>query len=163
MPASRRRPHAVPGDLAASDDHTARLRRAQSGDRLDELLLAVAVDAGERDDLAASHRQRHAVDGLQVAVVADVEVLDGEQRIARLARSLVEREQHVASDDEPGQAALGRALPRHGVDPLAAAQDGDPVGDLEHLAELVGDEHDRRAVLLEALDHSDQLRAPPAR
>ena len=41
---------------------------------------------------------------------------------------------------------LGRALARHGLDLLAAPQHGDPVGDLEHLVQLVADEDDRLAV-----------------
>ena len=63
---------AAPGDVLPVDEHAARLRRTQSGDRLDQLVLAVAVDAGERDDLARAHRQRQAAHGLELAVVEDV-------------------------------------------------------------------------------------------
>ena len=46
---------------------------AQPGDRLDELALAVAVDAGHaRRSRRARTVQRHAVDGGQAAVVDDV-------------------------------------------------------------------------------------------
>ena len=40
---------------------------------------------------------------------------------------------------------------------LPAPQHRDPVGDLEHLVQLVADEDDRRAALLQALDDSEQL------
>ena len=44
-----------------------------------------------------------------------------------------------------------------GLDQLPAAQDGDPVGDVEHLVELVGDEDHRLAARREAADHLEQL------
>ena len=74
---------------------------------------------------------------LDPAVVEDVEILDLEQRLARLGRRLLDAEQHLAADHRAGQRLLRRALPRHGLDRLAAPQHGDPVGDLEHLVQLV--------------------------
>ena len=50
---------------------------------------------------------------------------------------LLDAKQHVATDHHAGEPLLGRALARNRVDPLAAAKDGDPVGDLEHLVQLV--------------------------
>ena len=38
-----------------------------------------------------------------------------------------------------------------------APEDGDPVGDLEHLVQLVADEDDRHALALEALEDPEQL------
>ena len=40
---------------------------------------------------------------------------------------------------------------------LPAPQDGDPVGDLEHLVQLVADEDDRHALALEALEDPEEL------
>ena len=82
MPASVAARTPAAGDLAPADGDGARLRNAQPGDRLDELLLAVALDAGEGDDLPGAHRQRQPVDGGQFAVVAYVELLHLEQRVA---------------------------------------------------------------------------------
>ena len=110
---------------------------AQAGDRVDQLGLAVAVDAGDADDLARAHVERDAAHRLEPAVVEDVEVLDLEQRLARLRRLLLDAEQHLAADHHAREALLGRALAWHRVDLLAAAQDGDAVGDLEHLVQLV--------------------------
>jgi hypothetical protein len=45
----------------------------------------------------------------------------------------------------------------HGVDHLAVAEHGDPVGDLEHLVQRVGDEDDRLAVGLELAHVGEQL------
>ena len=49
------------GQLVAADDDRARVDRPQAGDRLDELALAVAVDAGQGHDLARTDGQRGAV------------------------------------------------------------------------------------------------------
>ena len=119
---------ALAGDVATVDDDTARGRRTQARDRLDQLLLAVAVDPGDRHDLAAADGQRHPVDGHQVAVVADLELLDREDRLLGLRGLLLHRQKHVAADHHPGQALLGGALAGHGADLLAAAQHGDAVG-----------------------------------
>ena len=62
------------GHVVAADDDRARIDRPQAGDRLDELALAVAVDAGQGDDLARAHGQRGAADRGQAAVVAHLEV-----------------------------------------------------------------------------------------
>ena len=95
--------------------------------------------------------------GAQPALVVDLEVSHLQQRLAGLCRLLFHAEQHLAPDHHAREARLGRALARNGVDPLAAPQDRDPVGDLEHLVQLVADEDDRRALLLEALDDPEQL------
>ena len=60
------------------------------------------------------------------------------------AGSFSSRKQHVAADHQLGQARLGGALRVDRADLLAAPQHGDAVGDLEHLAQLVRDEDDRR-------------------
>ena len=58
----------------------------QSGDRVDQLRLAVAVHARDADDLAGSHVERDAADLLDAAVVAHVQVFDRQQHVAGLRR-----------------------------------------------------------------------------
>ena len=130
---------------------------AEAGDRVDQLGLAVVVDAGDPDDLAGAHLERDAAHLLDPAVVEHVQVLDLEQRLAGLRHGLLDPEDHLAADHQLGEAGLGRALARHRVDLLAAAQDADPVGDLEHLVQLVGDEDDRHPAGLEAAEDLEQL------
>ena len=110
---------------------------AEPGERVDQLGLAVAVDAGDADDLAGADVERDAAHLLEAPVVEDVQVVDLEQRVARRRGRLLDAEQHLAADHRPREALLGRALLRNRLDRLAAPQHGDPVGDLEHLVQLV--------------------------
>ena len=75
-------------------------RVPQAGDRVDQLGLAVAVDAGDADDLAGAHLERDAAHLLDAAVVEHVQVLDLEQRLARVRRRLLDAEQHLAADHQ---------------------------------------------------------------
>ena len=73
-----------------ADDDLARLDGPQAGDRLDQLALAVALHAGQRDDLAGVDGQLGAPHGGQVAVVADVHVAQLEHRLTRMPGRLVD-------------------------------------------------------------------------
>ena len=55
----------------------------QTGDRLGQLGLAVALDAGQGDDLARADRERDMVDDRQAPFVGDREVLQLEHRLRR--------------------------------------------------------------------------------
>ena len=158
-PASRRRLRASPTVTSfAGDDDPARGGLAQAGDRVDELALAVAVHARDADDLARAHlearRPRTASSPRSSTTCRSV---DREQRLAGLAGALLDAQEHLAPDHEPREALLGRALPRDGLDRLAAPEHGDPVGDLEHLVQLVRDEDDRLPLGLERLDDLEEL------
>ncbi len=133
-------------ELAAADAHDAARRAGQAGERFDQLGLAVAVDAGDADDLAGANLERHAAHFLDAAVVGHPQVLDLQQNVADLRRRLFDAQEDVAPDHGPGERLLGRPVALNGLDRLAATEDGDAVGDLEHLAELVGDEDDRDAL-----------------
>ena len=127
------------------------------GDRVDQLGLAVSVDARDADDLAGADLERDAAHLLDPAVVHDLQVLDHEQRLAGLGGDLVDAQQYLPADHQPGEALLGRARRGQRVDLLPAPQDGDPVGDVGHLVQLVADEDDRLALLGEAADDREQL------
>ena len=109
--------------VPASDDAAARRACARPGDRLDELGLAVAVDAGDaRRSRPRARSKRDAAHRLEPAVVDDVEVLDLEQRLAGRRRRLVDAQQHLAPDHQPREPLLGRALARNRVDQLPAPE-----------------------------------------
>ena len=132
-------------------------RSPQPGDRLDELALTVAVDARDADDLALPHLQADPVHQLDAALVDNRQIGHGQHRGARLAGLFVDLQQHIAADHQPRQLLAGRPLGGQRADHLAAAQHGDPVGDLQHLVQLMGDEDDRRAALRQRADGGEQL------
>ena len=74
-----------------------------------------------------------------------------------MRRALLDLEDDVAPDHERGEALLRRVLRVGGPDDATVAQHGDAVGDLEHLAQLVRDEHDRLALVDEAADDAEEL------
>ena len=69
-----------PRDVLAGHGYPARGHLAQPGHGVDQLGLAVAVDAGDADDLSRPHVEREAAHLLDAAVVEHVQVLDLEQR-----------------------------------------------------------------------------------
>ena len=141
----------------AVDDDLARVRRPEADDRLDELRLPVALDAGERDDLARPDLEADALDGHVVPVVPHVEVLDGQHHVARRRRALDDLELHVPADHQVREDLARRVLGLDRAGDASAAQHRDPVRDLQHLVELVGDEDDGGAGLGQAADDPEQL------
>ena len=129
----------------------------QARERVDQLGLAVPVHAGDRENLAGADVERDAAHLLEAAIVEDLEIVDLEERVARRRGRLVHAEQHLTPDHHPREALLGRALRGHGVDRLAAPEHRDPVGDLEHLVELVRDEDDRLPLRLQLGDDREEL------
>ena len=87
--------------LLVADPNRTALDLRQPRDRVDQLGLAVAVDARDTDDLARVHLERHAAHLLDPAVVADVEVLHGQRDLAGLPRRLVDAQEHLAADHRP--------------------------------------------------------------
>ena len=131
--------------VLAGDAHRAGGDAAEACDRVDQLGLTVPVDPGEADDLARANAERDAAHLLDPAVVVDAEIRDLEERLRRLRRRLRDAQQDLSADHEAREALLRRALRGQRLDQLAAAEHRDPVGDLEHLVELVRDEDDRLA------------------
>ena len=156
-PASTASPGADAGAVAAVDRHPSGARRPQAGDRLREFGLAVAVDPGDADDLAAPDAQRNAAQRLEAARVAAPEILDVQHRSARrdIAGGLGAR--HVPPHHHPGEpvaARIGRPLhPDH----APAAQHGHAVAKRRHLVQLVGDEDDAVAGVPQAVERGEEF------
>ena len=151
--------HALGRHVRAGDLDAALGRAPKAGDRVDQLALAVAVHPRERRrSLPRGRRRRRR----------------GRRRgRARRARSgprpgAAARPARTASS-RPGAAPRGRpssreprlggALAGDRLDLLPAPEDRDPVGDLEHLVELVADEDDRQALVRERAQDLEQLLA----
>ena len=147
------------GGVGAGQRHRAAGGMAQPDDRLHQLVLAVAGHAGDAEDLPGADLEGDVAHDVVTAVVADGEVGDAEHRLRRMALAAVDGELHVATDHQLGQVVLVGLARDAAADHLAAADDGDPVGDLQHLVQLVADEDDRVALCLQlAQDAEDLLR-----
>jgi hypothetical protein len=67
---------AVTGDVLADDFDPTGFGLPQSRQRVDQLRLAVAVDARDAHDLAAANLERHSGDLLDAAVIENAKPLD---------------------------------------------------------------------------------------
>ena len=130
---------------------------ADAGDRLDQLGLAVAGDAGDADDLAGAHVEGDVVDHGDAARILDRQVLHRKLDRAGMGLALLDAQQHAAADHQLGELLDGglRGLARRHH--RALAHDRHVVGDRHDLAQLVGDQHDRLALLLELLEDAEQV------
>ena len=98
-----------------------------------------------------------AVERELVALVERLQALGVEQRLARRRVPLLHLEAHLPADHHLGELRFGGGLRIALADDLAAAQHADAVGDLEHLAQLVGDEDERLAGVAERADDAEEL------
>src|SRR5690606_16438348 len=145
------------GDLFSVQSDRPGDREEQAGDGFDQLRLAVALHSGHTHDLARLHLEADPVHGTMVAVVDYDQVLDLQHRPARFCGRLLYHQLDGTTDHHLGE-FLGRhfAGSRLPYD-LAPPEHRDPVGDLEHLPELVGDEDDPLARLAQASDDLEEI------
>ena len=135
------------GDVLAAERDLAAGRLFETGERVDKLALAVAVDTGDADDLAAPGSKGNAFHGIVfVQLRRHGEVFNLQHRLAGLGGRLVHHELHRAADHHAGELFLRRLARVDGADVLALAQNGHAVGDLHDLVELVGDKEDALAL-----------------
>ena len=151
---ARRRPHVV---LAADRDRAGRLV-AEPGERVDQLASGRCCRRPRCPTISPARTSNETPRTFSISRSSSTcRSSDLEERLARVRRALLDPEHDLAADHQLRQARLGRALARDGVDLLAAAEDADPVGDLEHLVQLVRDEDDRHPVGLEVAEDLEQL------
>ena len=156
-PASRTRRGLCPTSSWPSSVIEPSSARLQPHDRLGELGLAVALHAGDREDLAAAHLERDVRDDVLAAGVDDREVLRRRaRRRPASACGLLDHQLDGAADHHRRHLGVGVGRLRL-ADDLAEADDGDLVGDLAHLAQLVRDEHDRGALVAQLAHDAHQL------
>ena len=135
--------------------HAPVARDRQPGDHVDELGLAIALDAGHPDDLPGAERELlDGQSGLGGARSLDTHAVEREEDLARcrLGRR-ARRELDVAADHRVGDGALRELAPLRLQDLLSAAEHDDAVGHVSDLAELVRDD-DHGAPLVGSLSGS---------
>ena len=145
-------------DILTAQRDRALFHRFEAGQAVDELRLAVSVDAGDTDDLALAHVERDLLEGVVVVELrSNREALDLQDGLAGLGRLLVDGKFHIAADHHAGKLFLRRVLDVHGADVLALAQDSAAVRHGHDLVELVGDEEDGLAFLCQAAHDVHEL------
>ncbi len=139
-------PRVLVGDGRAVEQHRAAHHRNQPEQRVGELGLAVALNPRDAEHLPLGDVEAEVVDDDRTARVGDDEVGHPQSGVPSLSGRLVDPHAHRPAHHHLGQMGLRVAGGRRADHP-AAPDDGDVVGDLTHLAELVGDEHDRPALV----------------
>ena len=129
-------------DVGAVDGDPA-LARPQARDRLGEFRLAIAGHRRDPDDLARVDVQRDVAKGRQATIVLRRDTTDRQDDATAFDRGTIEHLEHRPTDHEPGEIGATRA---RGEDVRrghpTSTHHGDPIGDGQHLAELVADEDD---------------------
>ena len=150
---------AVGGELShlgALHVHLTAVRRQHAGDHLGQLALAVAVHAGNAHDLAPAHGQGDAAEPCVLGFFVVVHAPHLDDGIARLLHLAVVGGGQLPADHQVGQLLAVGLGAIQGGDDLAGAQNGDTVGDLQHLPHLVADEDDAFALLRQLMDDLEQ-------
>ena len=149
----------VVSDIAPFQQDASAGDAAQPADGLHQFGLSVALHAGHAQNLAGAHLQRQPVHGRQATVIQHVQLLDDQHRLARLRRFLLHLQDDVAADHHGGQRLLRGALRLRMAGDAPVAQHRDVVADFEHFLQLVRDENDAHAALLQrAHDGEEALR-----
>ena len=149
--------HARAGDVPSGESDLAGGHRRQSGDGLDKLGLAIALDAGDADNLAAMNAQ---IDIGKTGVPGAVEQADpgkSQHGVARRGVAAIDREAYRSANHHLGEVRLGKAGRVALPDNPPLAQHADPVGDLENFVKLVGDEDNALAGIAERPHDGEEL------
>lgn len=137
------------GHPRAPDAHLSRRRGKKSGEYAHELGLAVALDSGKPHDLPGAHVEGNVFQDTHILIVAEREAAGAEERLPDSPGCGNAREADLSADHEVGDFMLGYPCGLTRRNHARVPHYGDPVGDPLDLLQLVGDEDDGLAVLLE--------------
>ena len=117
------------------------VRLEQAGEGFNELRLAVAVDAGHAQNLAAMEGKRDVLENGN-PVFAVRQMLHGEERLTDCLGGMAALKTVFTAHHHAGQLLHGGFVLIHAADELAVPENGAPVGNLHDLIELVGNDDD---------------------
>ena len=119
----------------------------QTGQAVNQLRLAVAVDTGDADDLPLPYLEGNVLDRVVlVELGGNGHVLHIQHNLARMGRALMDFQLHGTAHHHGRECFLGGILGVYRSNQLALPQNRDPVGDRHNLIELVGDKQDGLAL-----------------
>ena len=129
-----------------------------TGDGLQKLTLAVALNGGDAEDLPGPDLKIQPLHRGQSPIVRCPQVLDLDLHLAGFAGLFHRVLEHLPAHHHRGQDPLADVLRLLQADELALAHDTHPVRDGHDLVELVGDDDHRHALLLHDLaQHCEKL------
>ena len=145
------------GQVAAVDADHATVCLSQSGDRLRHLLLAVARDPRETQDLPGRDREAEAPKSGKTAVVQGLHAFHPENLVTQRLSLGEGLEPDLAAHHQVGQVLWVGVHSQDRAHVLATPQHGDAVGDRHHLVQLVRDEDDGMTLRPHRLQGGEKL------
>src|SRR5680860_866847 len=133
-------------DVLVLQEESACGRFAHTHDGLDQLSLAVTLDPGDAQHLTGVDGQADVVQDVANAGTGEGQAGNGEQRAVRDRGRILAGRGQLGADHQLGELAGGHRIRVDGGDRGATPDDGDRVGDRQHLVALVGDEDDRQSL-----------------
>ena len=134
--------------------------RGEADEGVQQLRLAVALHAGDGENLPGPHPEAHILKFIKAHAVPGTEVLHHQPGL-RLqdCQSVQGLELRRLAHHQPGQLLGVGVLFQKRPLGLPPAEDGDVIGDLHHLFELVGDDNDGLVLPGHAPEHGEELLA----
>ena len=138
-------------DLMTAENNLSSVCFADVVDGIRQFLLAVSVNAGDTHDLSGPDLQVEVLDGIETLFIFYVQILDIQNDLFGLGRSLLDDQLDRVSDHLRRQLVLRDALYRDSVDIFASADDSTDVRRGLDLFELMGDDDNGLPVLDQVL------------
>mmetsp|Transcript_6590 Transcript_6590/g.27250 ORF Transcript_6590/g.27250 Transcript_6590/m.27250 type:complete len:361 (-) Transcript_6590:4200-5282(-) len=145
-------------EARAAKVQLAALGRAQAAEHLQQLALAIARHASHADDLAGAQTQAHVLQRRHAVGMLQAQAGRLQAHLAGLdLQPFGPAQCDLAADHRFGERGLAPVGNRAGLDDLAGTHHRDRAAQAHHLAQLVRDEDQRRAQLLQPAQRDEEL------
>ena len=135
------------GNVLAAEVNAAAFQGLQTGNAVDQLGLAVAVDTGNTNDFACPNLEGNIVDRVFLAEPGGHgHVLHIQNHLGRLGSVFLHRKFHITAYHHAGKLRFGGGSNIHSADVLALAHNRAAVCHCHDLVEFVGNEQDGLAL-----------------